>query len=166
MNALSNIVNSLFAVALAMTITAPSARADEKPTCEQVIKDVNTILVKNTSQPVNDINTLVETLHEINTFSRLPSRYITTRQAKDLGWSGKSSESLWGLKPTNGKYIGGDEFKGNADLKPVIWFSADIDVKNGYRAQKHLIFSYDSKAPEKYITVNNDANFVKISPCK
>lgn len=55
--------------------------------------------------PVNNITDLATTLRNIKNFGRLPDRYITVDEAKRLGWSGQASETLWGVKKTNNRWM-------------------------------------------------------------
>jgi hypothetical protein len=59
-------------------------------------------------------------------------RYITSDEAKRQGWSGNETETLWGIKPTNNKWIGGDNYVSSKLPSAQSWFSADIDVSKGY----------------------------------
>ncbi|EMF8519768.1 ribonuclease, partial [Enterobacter asburiae] len=122
------------------------------PTCENEIKDVNTFLSLQGAARINDVDELAKTLRSLTQTGRLPSRYITIDDAKRQGWSGNESESLWGLKPTNNKWIGGDNYISPKLPSSQTWFSADIDVFKGYRGAKRLI--YTLSGPQRYITID------------
>ncbi|MEZ7809955.1 ribonuclease domain-containing protein [Alcaligenes phenolicus] len=107
----------------------------------------------------------MQLLRFLNQNGRLPSSYITSDSAKRLGWSGRDSDSLWGLGQTNRKLIGGDSFNGGSALPGnVRWLSADIDVSRGYRGQKRLIYSPRSSA--RFISVDGNRSFLELSPCQ
>lgn len=130
------------------------------PTCENEIKDVNTFLSLQGAARINDVDELAKTLRSLTQTGRLPSRYITIDDAKRQGWSGNESESLWGLKPTNNKWIGGDNYISPKLPSSQTWFSADIDVFKGYRGAKRLI--YTLSGPQRYITIDKYQHLGKV----
>ena len=125
------------------------------PTCEEEIKEANTFLSSQGMVPVNNVTDLATTLRHIKNFGRLPDRYITSDEAKRLGWSGSESESLWGLKPTNQKWIGGDKYSDRALPSSQPWLSADVDVVKGYRSPGNdsnlLIVFYVQIMPDDFV---------------
>lgn len=133
------------------------------PTCENEIKDVNTFLSLQGAVRINDVDELAKTLRSLTQTGRLPSRYITIDDAKRQGWSGNESESLWGLKPTNNKWIGGDNYISPKLPSSQTWFSADIDVFKGYRGAKRLI--YTLSGPQRYITIDKYQHLVEVGSC-
>ncbi|CAH3480153.1 ribonuclease domain-containing protein [Enterobacter asburiae] len=133
------------------------------PTCENEIKDVNTFLSLQGAARINDVDELAKTLRSLTQTGRLPSRYITIDDAKRQGWSGNESESLWGLKPTNNKWIGGDNYISPKLPSSQTWFSADIDVFKGYRGAKRLI--YTLSGPQRYITIDKYQHLVEVGSC-
>ena len=79
----------------------------------------------------------------ISTYGRLPSNFITKKQAQDLGWSGGSLE-----KYAPGKCIGGDYFGNYEELLPVkegrSYTECDIDTLGAKsRGEKRIVFSND-----------------------
>lgn len=79
----------------------------------------------------------------IHTYGRLPSNYITKKQAQKLGWSSGSLE-----KYAPGKAIGGDRFGNYEGLLPEApgrtFTECDIDTKGAKkRGAKRIIFSND-----------------------
>ena len=133
------------------------------PTCENEIKDVNTFLSLQGYARINDVDDLAKTLRSLTQTGRLPSRYITSNEAKLLGWSGNETETLWGLKPTNNKWIGGDNYTNPKLPFSQSWFSADIDVSKGYRGSKRLI--YTLSGPQRYITTDKYQHLVEVNSC-
>jgi hypothetical protein len=87
------------AAVLAVTLSAAIQASAALKTCEDEIKETNTFLSEQGVAPINDVTDLATTLRNIKNFGRLPDRYITTDEAKRLGWSGKETETLWGLNP-------------------------------------------------------------------
>lgn len=148
---------------LCMALVSHCATAAETVTCEKEINEVNTFLSHNGSPVINNVTDFVSTLRALNTTGRLPSRYITSEEAKRLGWSGKDSESLWGLKPTNGKWIGGDGLQNKTLPGNTAWYSADIDVQKGMRSDKRLVYS--ASGQQRYFTPDKYQQFVEITPC-
>ncbi|CZV91044.1 ribonuclease domain-containing protein [Enterobacter cloacae] len=133
------------------------------PTCENEIKDVNTFLSLQGAARINDVDDLAKTLRSLTQTGRLPSRYITSDDAKRLGWSGNETETLWGLKPTNAKWIGGDNYTSPKLPSAQSWYSADIDVFKGYRGAKRLI--YTLSGPQRYITTDKYQHLVEVDSC-
>lgn len=134
------------------------------PTCENEIRDVNTFLIQQGVAPINDVDDLAKTLRSLTQTGRLPARYITSDEAKRLGWSGNETESLWGVKPTNNKWIGGDNYISPKLPSSQSWFSADIDVFKGYRGVKRLV--YTLSGPQRYITTDKYQHLVEVSSCQ
>lgn len=85
-----------------------------------------------------------EVAEYIHLFGRLPSNYITKKEAEKLGWDNRAG-NLWDVAP--GKSIGGSHF-GNyegslPDKKGRKYFECDIDYEGGYRGAKRIIYSND-----------------------
>ena len=76
-------------------------------------------------------------------YKKLPSNYITKKQARKLGWS--SGVDLNKIAP--GKSIGGDIFNNYEKKLPIIkhrkYYECDIDYKNGNRNSKRIIYADD-----------------------
>lgn len=134
------------------------------PACENEIKDINTFLIQQGAARINDVDDLAKTLRILTQTGRLPARYITTDEAKRLGWSGSETETLWGLKPTNNKWIGGDSYASPKLPSAQAWLSADIDVFKGYRSAKRLI--YTLSGPQRYITTDKYQHLVDVNSCQ
>ena len=134
------------------------------PTCESEIKDVNTFLSLQGTARINDVDDLAKILRSLTQTGRLPPRYITSDEAKRQGWSGNETETLWGIKPTNNKWIGGDNYVSSKLPSAQSWFSADIDVSKGYRGTKRLI--YTLSGPQRYITTDKYQHLVEVNACK
>ena len=81
----------------------------------------------------------------LRAYHRLPSNYITKKDAQNLGWSGRGNDSLWKVAP--GKSIGGSRF-GNyegqlPDEEGRRWFECDIDYDGKNRGVKRIVYSSD-----------------------
>ena len=77
----------------------------------------------------------------IHLYDKLPSNYITKKEARALGWDA-SLGNLWDV--AYGKSIGGDYF-GNYEgrLPDDEYRECDIDYEGGYRNEKRIIYSDD-----------------------
>lgn len=77
-------------------------------------------------------------------FGRLPSNYITKKEAQKLGWNSKEG-NLEEVAP--GKSIGGDHFGNYDKMLPEengrTYKECDIDFDGGYRNGKRIIYSND-----------------------
>ena len=79
----------------------------------------------------------------IHTYNKLPSNYITKKEAKKLGWSGGSLE-----KYAPGKVIGGDVFGNYEGVLPDYgkYHECDIDTKGKKkRGAKRIVYSDDGR---------------------
>ena len=75
------------------------------------------------------------------TYKKLPSNFITKKQAQSLGWSGGSLE-----KYAKGKCIGGDSFGNREGLLPkgYTYKECDIDTLGAKeRGAKRIVYSQD-----------------------
>lgn len=79
----------------------------------------------------------------VHVFKKLPSNYITKREAEALGWKDKGT--LDQVAP--GKSIGGDRYgnyeKQLPDKQGRTWKEADIDYVKGNRGPKRILYSND-----------------------
>lgn len=79
----------------------------------------------------------------VHKFNKLPSNFITKKQAEQLGWKDKGTLD----KVAPGKSIGGDRFgnyeKTVPDKQGRSWKEADIDYVKGNRGAKRIVFSND-----------------------
>ena len=79
----------------------------------------------------------------IRTYGKLPSNFITKKEAEKLGWDGGSLEPY-----APGKSIGGDRFGNYEGLLPSkkgrTWTECDIDTRGKKsRGSKRIVFSND-----------------------
>ena len=91
----------------------------------------------------------------IDTYHKLPSNYITKKEAKALGWSGGSVE-----KYAPGKCIGGDTFTNRQSILPINheYKECDIDTLGASsRGPKRIVYSTDDF--EVYYTGVHYASF-------
>ena len=80
----------------------------------------------------------------IHTYGKLPSNYVTKKDAQAAGWDNKKGNLQ---KVIPGASIGGDRF-GNyegllPDKKGRKYYECDIDYDGGYRGAKRIIYSND-----------------------
>lgn len=95
----------------------------------------------------------------VHQFKKLPSNYITKKEAEKLGW--KEKGTLDKIAP--GKSIGGDRY-GNfekilPDKEGRTWKEADIDYVKGDRNGKRIVFSNDGLI---YYTDDHYKSFKKL----
>lgn len=80
----------------------------------------------------------------IHTFGKLPSNYITKKEAQEQGWDSKSG-NLDQVLP--GKSIGGDKFGNREELLPTSkgrkYYECDINYTGGFRNGERIVFSND-----------------------
>ena len=75
---------------------------------------------------------------------KLPSNYISKKDAKALGWESKKGNLA---NVADGEIIGGDIYKNNEGRLPQangrIWYEADINYTSGYRGNERIFYSND-----------------------
>ncbi len=80
----------------------------------------------------------------INTYGKLPSNFITKKEAEKAGWESQKGNLR---EVAKNKSIGGDKFSNREELLPTkkgrIWYECDIDYNGGYRGAKRIIYSND-----------------------
>lgn len=80
----------------------------------------------------------------LHTYGKLPSNYITKKEAQELGWV-SSEGNLEEVAP--GKSIGGDRFGNYDKMLPEeegrTYQECDIDFDGGFRNEKRIIYSND-----------------------
>lgn len=78
----------------------------------------------------------------VHLYDKLPSNYITKKEAKALGWDA-SLGNLWDV--AYGKSIGGDYFGNYEGRLPEDdeYHECDIDYEGGYRNEKRIIYPDD-----------------------
>ncbi len=80
----------------------------------------------------------------IHTFNKLPSNFITKKEAQQLGWV-SSKGNLWDV--TDNMSIGGDKFGNYEGLLPKKngrqWYECDVNYTGGYRGSERILYSND-----------------------
>lgn len=106
-----------------------------------------------------DCNELKQAVESVAETGKLPEKWITKRQAKDLGWS--PGVKLGKVAP--GKSIGGDRFGNREKRLPAapgrVYFEADLNYRGGKRGANRLIYSSDRMI---YVTVDHYKTFESI----
>ncbi len=126
--------------------------------CETVVHLLNSRL----SQKIDE-QELIYILHSLNHSGsrKLPSKFITKKQASKLGW--RPGSDLWSVMNLQGFSLGGDRFMNWEQRLPVnTWREADLVYKGGRRGSKRLIFSPDG---QRFITVDHYKSFLEIPKC-
>ncbi len=114
------------------------------PTVEQPNKDINETIKTETIAEDGVYTTPEEVAEYIHTYEKLPSNYLTKRQAMDLGWD-SSKGNLWDV--TDEGIIGGDKFGNREGLLPKengrTYYECDVNYEGGYRGAERLVYSND-----------------------
>lgn len=116
-----------------------------KPIVEEPDIEVNVTRPKIESIVEDEIYTSPKEVAEyINTFKKLPSNYLSKKQAMDLGWESNKG-NLWDVSGKGA--IGGDKFGNREGLLPKekgrIWYECDVNYEGGYRGGERLVYSSD-----------------------
>lgn len=126
--------------------------------CEIVLDTFN----KESLQGRIDPAQLTEIVRSLATQRRLPSQFVTKKQARDAGWS--PGRYFADIPQLRGKSIGGDRF-GNIErrLPKGQWQEADLDYRGKKRNAKRLVFG---AAGDRYVTVDHYETFHKVPACQ
>ncbi len=96
----------------------------------------------------------------IHTYGRLPSNFITKKEAMALGWNSEKG-NLWDV--TDRMSIGGDSFGNREGILPKKegrkWFECDINYEGGYRGAERIVYSNDGLI---YYTNDHYKTFVQL----
>ena len=80
----------------------------------------------------------------IHTYQKLPTNFITKKEAQKLGWDSQKGNLD---KVAKGKSIGGDRFRNYdkklPEAKGRTWKECDINYEGGYRGSERIIYSSD-----------------------
>lgn len=129
---------------------------DEEASSQEVqeeigdIEDINGIEEINEIEEVEDIRedghykTKEEVALYIHSFNKLPSNFITKKEAGDLGWE-SSKGNLWDV--TDQKSIGGDRFGNREKRLPIkqgrTYYECDLNYEGAYRGAERIVYSND-----------------------
>ena len=94
----------------------------------------------------------------IKLYHKLPSNYITKKEAQDLGWQGGPLKSY-----APGKSIGGDVFTNRQGVLPRSdkkYIECDIDANGTQRGAKRIVYSTDNY--KVYYTEDHYNTFTEI----
>lgn len=126
-------------------ITTEAARQTNKAETESTASE--TTETQSQAETISEDGTYTskeEVALYIHTYNKLPSNYITKKEAEKLGWESKKGNME---KVAPGKSIGGSHFgnyDGNLpDKKGRKYYECDIDFDGGYRGAKRIIYSND-----------------------
>lgn len=142
-----------YALLLSLLLALPAAAA---PACSAVVAQ----LARGLSQQLDQAE-LVTVLRSLNASGRLPERFLTKAQARQLGW--RPGRSLWEVPALQGRAIGGDRF-GNRErrLPQGSWQEADLGYKGGKRGAQRLVYGQSGR----YVSVDHYQTFHEVAPCQ
>lgn len=94
----------------------------------------------------------------LHTFNKLPSNFITKKEAQQLGWDSKKG-NLTDVAP--GKSIGGDRFGNYEEILPKKkkYTECDVNYESGRRGSERIVFSNDG---DIYYTANHYETFTQL----
>ena len=80
----------------------------------------------------------------IHTYNKLPSNFITKKEAAKLGWESDKG-NLWEV--TDKMSIGGDKFGNREGLLPKkegrVYYECDVNYEGGFRGAERIVFFGD-----------------------
>jgi ribonuclease T1 len=108
---------------------------------------------------LRDLDGFVDAVTTIREEGHLPDRWITKREAEELGW--RPGRDLCDV--AEGLSIGGDRFGNREGRLPARqgrrWTEADLDFDCGRRGAKRLVFSSDRLI---FVTVDHYDSFHEV----
>ena len=149
------------ASANATTTSQPVSIADDRT--ETFISIEDTVDDDNNSSEISEDKAYTskeDVAAYIHRYKKLPSNYISKKEAEDKGWITKEC-NLWEVCP--GKSIGGSSFGNYENKLPKKdgrkYYECDIDYDGGYRNAKRIIYSNDGMI---YYTEDHYETFEKL----
>ena len=111
------------------------------------INDFETKEEQKTENQINNnsfYSTPEEVAEYLNIYGKLPSNFITKKEAEALGWESEKG-NLWEV--TDKMSIGGDYF-GNREKKLPTksgrkWYECDVNYEGGFRGAERIVYSND-----------------------
>jgi len=94
----------------------------------------------------------------LHTFNKLPSNFITKKEAQQLGWDSKKG-NLTDVAP--GMSIGGDRFGNYEEILPKKkkYTECDVNYESGRRGSERIVFSNDG---DIYYTADHYETFTQL----
>ncbi len=121
---------------------------EETTEAEEITEEITTEEKTTEAAPVIDKNGRYTSKEDvalyIHTYGKLPSNFITKRDAQELGWESREG-NLWEV--TDRMSIGGDKFGNYEEILPTKkgrkYYECDINYNGGYRGDERIVFSND-----------------------
>lgn len=124
---------------------------DEEASSQVIEEEIGDIEeIKDREEEVEDISedgrykTKEEVALYIHSFNKLPSNFITKKEASDLGWE-SSKGNLWDV--TDQMSIGGDRFGNREKRLPIkegrLYYECDLNYEGAYRGAERIVYSND-----------------------
>ena len=134
----------LLSLLLIFTITFSLFGCSIDPIVEIPNVDVNESTIQESVSEDGVYTTPEEVAEYIHIYEKLPSNYLTKKQAMELGWE-SSKGNLWDV--TDKGVIGGDKFGNREGLLPKekgrTWYECDVNYEGGYRGGERIVYSND-----------------------
>ncbi len=150
------VVESLEAMETETQTTSESVETEAQTTSEPVETEVQVTLESESQEMSEDVPTIDEDGHYtskeevalyLHMYGKLPSNFITKKEAEDLGWKKKDGEAGQLHVVAPGMSIGGSSFGNYEGLLPEKkgrkYFECDINYVKGNRGAERLVYSND-----------------------
>ncbi len=150
------VVESLEAMETETQTTSESVETETQTTSEPVETEVQVTLESESQEMSEDVPTIDEDGHYtskeevalyLHMYGKLPSNFITKKEAEDLGWKKKDGEAGQLHVVAPGMSIGGSSFGNYEGLLPEKkgrkYFECDINYVKGNRGAERLVYSND-----------------------
>lgn len=155
-NLKNKINNIVILVMLLVAIIVGCTQVDNNTAIPEAEQQVENTTIDETSK-----YTLAEDVAlYIHTYNKLPSNFITKKDAAKLGWESDEG-NLWEV--TEKKSIGGDIFGNREGKLPNKdgrkWYECDVNYNGGFRGAERIVYSNDGMI---YYTEDHYKTFIRI----
>lgn len=148
-------------IVLCATILLAAAGRAAAVDCGDAVRELNRQLKSKIDE--QELVTVLRSLN-VSRNRRLPSSFITKRDARAAGW--RPGSNLWSVPSLRGRSIGGDRFGNRERQLPDggrLWREADLGYHGGHRGAKRLLYADDGL---RLVTVDHYRSFREVPACE
>lgn len=155
---MKNKINSI--IILVMLLIAMIAGCTHVNNNSALIRETEQQIENTTIEETGSYNAMEDVALYIHTYNKLPSNFITKKEAEKLGWESEEG-NLWEV--TEKKSIGGDIFGNREGMLPIKdgrkWYECDVNYFGGFRGAERIVYSTDGLV---YYTEDHYKTFIRL----
>lgn len=155
---MKNKINSIIIVV--MLLIAMIAGCTHANNNSALIRETEQQIENTTIEETGSYNAMEDVALYIHTYNKLPSNFITKKEAEKLGWESEEG-NLWEV--TEKKSIGGDIFGNREGMLPIKdgrkWYECDVNYFGGFRGAERIVYSTDGLV---YYTEDHYKTFIRL----